>query len=127
MDIRIKVGIVNKQGEQFIGPGLVQLLDGIGRLKSIKKAAKEIGLSYKKAHAMVNRLETNLGEQALLRKRGGTDRGGTEITPIGELYISEFKRFEEKMKKRAETEFRNLMNRVEKRKKTMKSKSSQAS
>jgi molybdate transport system regulatory protein len=117
MDIRIKVGVVNKQGEQFIGPGLVQLLDRIRKLKSINKAAKAMGLSYKKAHNMVNRLEADLEEQILVRKRGGTERGGTEITPLGEIYMAEFKRLEERIKKRAADEFISFRRRILKKRK----------
>jgi molybdate transport system regulatory protein len=117
MDIRAKIGLVNKDESQFIGPGLIELLDEIRYHKSIKKAAKAMGLSYKKAHRMVNRLETNLGEQFFVRKRGGTERGGTDITPVGEIYIAEFKRLEERVKRRAAEEFGVFRKRVQKKKK----------
>ena len=120
MDIRVKIGIVDEHEEQFIGPGLVQLLEGIKRCKSINKAAKEMGLSYKKAHKMVNRLENDLKEQVLIRKRGGTERGGTEITSLGKIYMAEFKRLEEKVKKRAVEEFGLFENRIAKKKKITK-------
>ena len=116
MDIRAKIGIVDENEEQFIGPGLVQLLDGIWEHKSINKAAKAMGLSYKKAHRMVNRLEADLKEQLLIRKRGGTSRGGTKITPLGEIYIAEFKRLEVRVKKQAIDEFVSFEKRIAKKK-----------
>ena len=115
MDIRAKIGIVDEHDEQFLGPGLLQLLYGIQKCKSINKAAKEMGLSYKKAHNMVNRLEADLKEQVLIRRRGGTDRGGTEITPLGEIYMDEFKRLEKKVKKSAAKEFCEFKKRIAKK------------
>jgi len=117
MDIRVKVGIVDECNGQFIGPGLVNLLDEIKKHKSINKAAKAMGLSYKKAHRMVMRLENDLKEQVLIKKRGGTERGGTEITPLGEMYIAEFKRLERKVQQRAAIEFNVFQKRVAQKKK----------
>ena len=115
MDIRVKIGIIDEHCEQFIGPGLVQLLDGIRKYKSIKRAAKEMGLSYKKAHTMLNRLEDDLKEKVLIRRRGGTERGGTDISPLGELYMHEFTRLEEIVKKRAAEEFGMFEKRIAKK------------
>lgn len=75
-----------------------------------------MGLSYKKAHRMVNRLEADLQEQVLDRKRGGNSRGGTDITPLGEVYIAEFQRLENRVKKIAAEEFRVFEKRVLKEK-----------
>lgn len=119
MYIRAKIGIVNEKEEQFIGPGLIELLDGIKEHKSINKAAKAMGLSYKKAHRMVNHLEANFFEQILVRRRGGTERGGTSITPLGELFIAEFKRLEERVKKCTKGEFEIFEDRVKKGKKKL--------
>ena len=116
MDIRVKIGIVDENEEQFIGSGLIELLDEIKEHKSINMAAKAMGLSYKKAHRMVNRLEADLKEQLLIRKRGGTERGGTDITPLGEVYVAEFKRLEVCVKKRAKEEFRAFKKRVMRKK-----------
>lgn len=112
MDIRVKVGIVNERDEQFIGPGLVHLLDSIREHKSINKAAKSMGLSYKKAHRMITKLEADLKQPVLVKKRGGTERGGTEITPLGEMYIAEFKRLEQKVQQLTATEFRAFEKRI---------------
>lgn len=117
MEIRVKIGIVSESEEQFIGPGLIQLLDSIKEHKSINKAAKAMGLSYKKAHRMVDRLVAELAEPIIIRKRGGTERGGTEITPLGDIYIAEFKRLEQRLKKRATGEYAIFNKRVEEKKK----------
>ena len=119
MDIRVKVGIIDEHSEQFIGPGLVQLLEGIKKYKSIKRAAKEMGLSYKKAHNMLNRLENDLEEKVLIRKRGGTERGGTDISPLGEIYMDEFTRLEERVKKRAVEEFLVFKKRITRKRKNI--------
>ncbi len=105
MEIRTKINIVDKNGNPFMGPGLLRLLQQIKKHKSINKAAKDMRLSYVKALNILNRLETCLGRQILIRKRGGSDRGGTEITPFGEKYMIEYGRLEKKVRKRADKEY----------------------
>jgi molybdate transport system regulatory protein len=71
-----------------------------------------MNLSYVKALHLLNRLEDDLGRQILVRKRGGNDRGGTELTPFGRRYISEYNRLAEKVRTGAEREFRVFQDRV---------------
>ena len=112
MEIRAKINIVDEEGEPFMGPGVLRLLQRIQEQKSINRAARQMNLSYVKALHLLNRLEVDLGKQILIRKRGGNDRGGTELTPFGERYVTEYSRLEEKVHRRAESEFRIFQDRV---------------
>jgi len=95
-----------------MGPGLLRLLKRIKECKSINKAAKEMNLSYVKALRMLNSLEKNMGQQLLIRKRGGNERGGTELTEYSESYIKEYGRLEEEMRRLADQEFQKFFKRV---------------
>ena len=112
MEIRTKVSIVNEDGEPFMGPGLLRLLRGIERHKSINKASKEMQLSYVKALNMLNRLEKHVGESVLIRTRGGKNRGGTELTPFGKRYIREYDALEKQLRIKADEEFGRFNQRI---------------
>jgi molybdate transport system regulatory protein len=112
VEIRAKINIVDERGEPFMGPGVLRLLQQVGEHKSINRAARQMNLSYVKALNLLNRLEADLGRQILIRKRGGNDRGGTRLTPFGERYVIEYSRLEEKIRTRAEKEFRIFQERM---------------
>jgi len=114
MDIRLKVNIVNDRGEPFMGPGPLQLLEEIRRHKSANSAAREMRLSYVKALKMLNRLERNVGRQLFIRKRGGNQRGGTELTSYAERYVEEYGRLQERLRRNAEREFEAFARRLAK-------------
>ena len=96
-----------------MGPGVLSVLQRIKQYKSINRAAGQMGLSYVKALSMLNRLEDDLGKQILIRKRGGNERGGSELTPLGEKLITEYRRLEKRVKTHVEKEFRIFQERVE--------------
>ena len=96
-----------------MGPGVLSVLRRIKQYKSITRAAGQMGLSYVKALSLLNRLEDDLGKQILIRKRGGSERGGSELTPLGEKLIIEYGRLEKRVKTHVEKEFRIFQERVE--------------
>jgi molybdate transport system regulatory protein len=109
MKISVKVIITNDKNKPFMGIGLIWLLQGIDRHKSISRAAKEMNLSYAKAIKMLNWLEKNLGDKVIIRKHGGNERPGAELTPFGEEYIKKYDTFQKKIKKYAEIEFNKFI------------------
>jgi molybdate transport repressor ModE-like protein len=109
MQVRTKISIVNDQGDPFMGPGIRHLLERIDKYKSINKAAKEMRLSYVKALKMLNRLEKDLGEEILIRTRGGKDQGGTKLTPRGRLYLKAYDRLEKSVHEQADKAFKRFL------------------
>ena len=99
MGIRVKINIVNEQGEPFMGSGPLHLLEKIEKHKSINKAAKDMNLSYVKALKMLNRLERNIGRQLLIRRKGGNERGGTELTPFARNYMKNYRQLQKNIRK----------------------------
>ena len=112
MQIRAKINIVDDRGDPFMGPGVLSLLERIRTRRSINKAAKQMSLSYVKALNMLNRLEADLGQQILVRKRGGNQRGGSELTPFGEKFAREYGRLEKRIRVQVDREFRIFQKRV---------------
>ncbi|MEA1928443.1 MAG: LysR family transcriptional regulator, partial [Candidatus Auribacterota bacterium] len=105
MEIRLKISLANDKGETFMGIGLVWLLREIDRRGSINRASKALDLSYSKALKIINHLEENLGRKLLIRKHGGYDRGGAELTPFGRKFIKKYDLMQSSIKESAGKDF----------------------
>ena len=97
-----------------MGPGVLYVLERIRKYKSINRAAEQMSLSYVKALHMLNRLEADLDHRILIRKRGGNQRGGSELTSYGEKFVAEYSRLQERVQKHVEEEFRVFQKRMAK-------------
>lgn len=98
MNINILIQFRDNNGKPFLGRGPVGLLEEISRSGSINRAAKHLKMSYSKAHAMVKRLEAQMNMKLLEKTIGGSQGGGTLLTPEGKQLISEYHQMEEKLK-----------------------------
>lgn len=78
----------------ILGPGKAELLARIGRLGSISAAAREMGMSYKRAWTLVEEMNTAFSEPVIDRARGGTGGGGATVTPTGERVLSHYRALE---------------------------------
>ena len=113
MEIKVNMCILNEEKKPFMGIGLVQLLERIKKFKSINKAAADMKMSYAKALKILNRLEENLSEKVIIRKKGGSIRNQTEVTPFAEKYIQDYYEYQKKIKVFADKEFVKLANQWE--------------
>ncbi|TDE14694.1 winged helix-turn-helix domain-containing protein [Dyadobacter psychrotolerans] len=82
---------------KFFGPGRYELLEGIQQTGSIAKAAKEMGLSYKKAWAMVDAMNTLGQKPYVVTQKGGSKGGGTILTETGKDVLTAYKKLNEKL------------------------------
>ena len=112
MELKIKVNIIDDDGKSVIGPGILELLEYIREEKSINKAAKRMHLSYVKALKLLNNMEEKIGKPLLSKRRGGNDRGGTELTPLGIELLVEFEKLQDKLIDYAEDEFQEFLKKV---------------
>lgn len=102
MRIKVRIGLRDAAGEPFMGSGPAWLLRGVERTGSLNLAAKGMEMSYSKAHRLVKTLEAALGEPVLAVSRGGSARGGSELTPAGRKFLERFEALDEAVKKAAE-------------------------
>jgi molybdate transport system regulatory protein len=89
-EIRVRCWI-NIDGEKFFGPGPAELLELIDKTGSIAKAAKSMGMSYKKAWDIVNNLNAQGHKPYVISHQGGEKGGGAEITAAGKKVIRAYK------------------------------------
>ncbi|CBL44567.1 Molybdopterin-binding protein [gamma proteobacterium HdN1] len=78
-------------GENFGGPGRVELLARIAECGSITQAAKAMKMSYKAAWDAIESMNALAGEPLVVRMTGGKGGGGTRLTPRGEQLVENFR------------------------------------
>ncbi len=71
---------IESEKQRFLGPGRVELLERIADTGSINQAAKQMGMSYKKAWEMVNSLNTQVSIPLVVTQTGGEKGGGAILT-----------------------------------------------
>ena len=110
--LKIKISIADENNRGFFGIGIVWLLEEIEKTGSIKGAAKNLGMSYSKAHKILKRVEDKTGKRLLEKTRGGIERGGSQLTDYSKKLTSEYKKFQENIKDFANKEFFYLLKNV---------------
>jgi molybdate transport system regulatory protein len=69
----------------------MELLEKIEIYSSIKKATEAMGMSYTKALRIIRTAEEELGFPVVISKKGGNDRGETNLTEKGRQVLAVFK------------------------------------
>jgi molybdenum ABC transporter molybdate-binding protein len=87
-DWRVKVRVwIENHGEAVLGEGRSELLAAIDRERSITRAAKLTGMSYRRAWSMVQSMNAAAGEPLVEAAAGGMKGGGAQLTPRGRLAL----------------------------------------
>jgi len=92
-DIRFRLRIT-KGDDIAVGPGKVDLLEAIGASGSITAAAKELGMSYRRAWLLVDTMNRCFTGPVVAAEAGGTRGGGTALTPLGAEVVRRYRRSE---------------------------------
>src|SRR5262245_54268609 len=82
---------VERAGRAVLGPGRLELLEGIDRHRSISAAARLLNMSYRHAWVTVQRINEAAGEPLVVAATGGVDGGGAQLTPLGRWAVSAFR------------------------------------
>lgn len=85
---------LEKNGKPYLGHGRITLLENIDQQGSINKAAKAMGMSYRRAWQLVTSINEMSEEPVVIRNTGGSGGGGTQLTEKGKMIIKEFHRIE---------------------------------
>ena len=83
-------GLACRDGESLLGEGRAELLAEIDRLHSITKAAKEVGMSYRRAWSLIKEANQAAGVPLVKAAVGGTTGGGAKLTAEGKLALEVF-------------------------------------
>ena len=93
--IKSRIWIEGEEGV-FLGEGRIKILKAIINEGSLSKAAKSLGMSYKKAWNLVNSINKNASNPIIVTNTGGNGGGGTKITPYGLKMITSFENINKK-------------------------------
>jgi molybdate transport system regulatory protein len=66
-----------------IGPGKIDLLESIERTGSLRRAARALGMSYRRAWLLLDQLNGSFSEPVSTATVGGRGGGGAALTPFG--------------------------------------------
>ena len=98
-----------------IGPGRIELLEGVRRTGSLAQAARGMSMSYRRAWLLMQSLNQALGSPATIAAKGGRRGGGAALTPAGKALIRTYRRFENKATREINKQFAGFAPRAAKR------------
>ena len=82
--------------EIAIGPGKAALLEAIRSSGSISSAARDLGMSYKRAWNLVNTMNHCFREALVDTATGGGGGGGARLTAFGALVLKHYRSMEKR-------------------------------
>ena len=95
--------------EEAIGPGKIALLEQIERSGSLSQAARELGMSYRRAWQLLDSLNHCFRERVAVTAKGGRRGGGATLTAFGRELIRIYREFDAEIQARAARHFRPLL------------------
>jgi len=99
--VRSKIWL-ETNGHAFLGDGRYRLLKAIERKGSINAAAREMGISYRKAWSQLQAMEESAPFPLLVRMVGGKDGGSSTLTPEIKQLMRQFELLREHIRNQTE-------------------------
>lgn len=95
-----------------LGPGKIELLEKIVAFGSISAAGRAMGMSYRRAWRLVDRLNATFNQPVVARRVGGNHGGGACLTDLGLFIVSSFRAVESAVAEAAGTQLTALQAQV---------------
>lgn len=80
------------------GRGKADLLEAIARTGSISAAGRLLGMSYRRAWALVEQMNEHFAPPLVESSRGGTGGGGAVLTPAGRAVLADYRTLEDMLR-----------------------------
>ena len=78
----------------YVGPGKIDLLEAIRDSGSLSQAARDLGMSYRRAWLLINSFKAAFREPVTLATTGGKGGGGVALTKFGEELVECYRALE---------------------------------
>lgn len=96
--VQARIWFEDDEGRSLIGSGGARLLLAIDATGSLREAARRSGMSYRYAFKRVDLMNLRLGGVVKMR-RGGVDKGGAELTPLGQKLLKNYSEIQAEVEK----------------------------
>jgi molybdate transport system regulatory protein len=107
VQVRSKVWLEAK-GRPVLGPGRVELLQGIDEQGSISKAARNLKLTYRKAWGQIKAMEQQLGLPLVQKQTGGAGGGGARLTAEARELLRDYLQLAQGIGEEVDRRFREI-------------------
>ena len=92
---KIRISIIFESGAR-IGPGKAALLESIRDTGSISAAARDMGMSYKRAWLLLDSMNQAFTEPVVSAAPGGAGGGGARLTAFGAEVLERYRRIDDR-------------------------------
>jgi molybdate transport system regulatory protein len=96
--IRLRIDL---SPDSALGPGKIALLERIDATGSLSQAARELGMSYRRAWLLLDDVNRMFTEPATTASVGGSGGGGAQLTDLGRAIIKAYREIEDAAEKAA--------------------------
>jgi molybdate transport system regulatory protein len=105
---RLSIRIDFEPSGSALGPGMVELLERIGRFGSIRKAAASMDMSYRKAWLLLQGMQQTFGSPMVITETGGSLGGGAKLTELAVRLVKGYRSIESIASRATDEEMRVL-------------------
>jgi len=90
--IRLRIDL---SPDSALGPGKIALLEHIETTGSLSQAARELGMSYRRAWLLLDDVNRMFTDPATTASVGGSGGGGAQLTDLGRAIVKAYREIEE--------------------------------
>ena len=91
IDVRLRIDFAPAGS---VGPGKIALLEAIDASGSLSQAARDLGMSYRRAWGLLDDLNRTLAAPVATASVGGTGGGGAALTRYGRELVASYRTVE---------------------------------
>jgi molybdate transport system regulatory protein len=96
--IRLRIDL---SPDSALGPGKIALLEHIDATGSLSQAARQLGMSYRRAWLLLNDVNRMFAGPAATASVGGSGGGGARLTDLGRAIVKAYREIEDAAEKAA--------------------------
>jgi molybdate transport system regulatory protein len=96
--IRLRIDL---SPDSALGPGKIALLEHIESTGSLSQAARELGMSYRRAWLLLDDVNRMFTDPATTTSVGGSGGGGAQLTDLGRAIVKAYREIEDAAEKAA--------------------------
>ncbi|HXT49104.1 MAG TPA: LysR family transcriptional regulator [Gemmatimonadaceae bacterium] len=105
---RVK-GWLTWDGEFFVGPRYIRLLEAVGVAGTITGACESCGMSYRTCINRIRQMERTLGAPILEISRGGAGHGSARLTPLAQRLVCVYYEWHREIVRASDSAARRLL------------------